>query len=241
MWFLHGIERQALVQISMSLSPYVFIPTESPPAQCLYVIHRGAVLYEGRLLTKDKCWGDDVILSTDRYRSSSLARAMTYLEAYSLTHEALMTVVYQFPAASYLVRRRALCMALRRAVILLAATSRMRENFMAPAATSLRSALRRNASERNTTSPKRKARATFADRFSSKGSSKSVTVVVAEAAKEAEGAQGGAPCSERRPSQPLRSPSQLQVDVPVGRETSTSVELVTPEEGGEAGGSKSRI
>lgn len=70
-------------------------------------------------------WGEDVILSSDRYRSKSVARAMTYLEVYALGHDALMAIVQEYPIAHYRVRRAAALMALRRDVILRAATKRM--------------------------------------------------------------------------------------------------------------------
>lgn len=124
-WFLRGVESACAVQIAMAVSPLVFVPTERPPPQCLYVIHRGAVLYEGRLLTRHKCWGEDVILSSDRYRSPGHARAMTYLEAYSITHDGLMTIVLAFPVASYRVRRAAFLLALRRDIKMRAAAARL--------------------------------------------------------------------------------------------------------------------
>jgi hypothetical protein len=126
-WFLRGVESACAVQIAMAVSPLVFVPTERPPPQCLYVIHRGAllrlapshtslsphpptsnshpsllplpltppsrlpttagaVLYEGRLLTRHKCWGEDVILSSDRYRSPGHG-TLGALPLHSPTHD----------------------------------------------------------------------------------------------------------------------------------------------------------
>ena len=89
----------------MSMNPLVFAPSETPPPSTLFVINRGAALYCGKVLTTGKLWGEDVILSSDRYRSQSVARAMTYLEVYSLGHDALMEVVSNFPLAYKRVRR----------------------------------------------------------------------------------------------------------------------------------------
>ena len=109
----------------MSMNPLVFAPSETPPPSTLFVINRGAALYCGKVLTTGKLWGEDVILSSDKYRSQSVARAMTYLEVYSLGHDALMEVVSHFPLAYKRVRRSAALMALRRDMILKATIARM--------------------------------------------------------------------------------------------------------------------
>lgn len=91
-WFLREVERDCQVQVAMSVMPLVFVPKEKPPPQTLYVINRGAVLFEARLLTRHMVWGEDVLLTSERFRSKGVAFSMTYLEVYSLTHDALMTV-----------------------------------------------------------------------------------------------------------------------------------------------------
>lgn len=100
LWFLKDTEPGCAVQIAMSVKPIVFVPAENPPNNSLYVINRGAVLFNGRLLTWPAVWGHDVILASERFRSEGVAFSMTYLETYSLTYDALMTVgaLYHFLA-----------------------------------------------------------------------------------------------------------------------------------------------
>ena len=69
------------------------------------MINRGLALYGARVLTAGKIWGDDVILMNPELRSPFHARAMNYLETYTISHEALFAVVSDFPKSRRVVRR----------------------------------------------------------------------------------------------------------------------------------------
>lgn len=57
-----------------------------------YVVTRGLVLYGGRVLNRGMAWGDDVILTDQRYFLPYHARAMTYVDVMVLDRETLMQV-----------------------------------------------------------------------------------------------------------------------------------------------------
>ena len=40
----------------------------------MYIVHRGIALYEARLITRGRVWGEDIILHSPHLRSNSQAR-----------------------------------------------------------------------------------------------------------------------------------------------------------------------
>lgn len=47
----------AATQIALNMKAAVFVPDEVVPPGSLYVLHRGLVLYGGRVLGAGKSWG----------------------------------------------------------------------------------------------------------------------------------------------------------------------------------------
>lgn len=113
-WFMRGAEQGALVQLALRMQACVFAPNEVPPAKRMYVIHRGIVLYGGRVLASGKIWGDDMIMYNEKHHSTMVARCMTYVEAYALTRDMLLSVVASFPEAYRKLRRGTIIISLRR-------------------------------------------------------------------------------------------------------------------------------
>ena len=60
--FLHDAPVSFLVQLALHLDPHVFAPTETCPPGCLYIVHRGLALYDGRLLGAGKVCAEDTFL-----------------------------------------------------------------------------------------------------------------------------------------------------------------------------------
>jgi potassium voltage-gated channel Eag-related subfamily H protein 7 len=116
--FLKNCGPDFKIELAMALDAKLFAPGEQAPRGNLYVINRGLALYGARLLTAGKIWGDDVILMNPELRSPFHARAMNYLETYTISHEALFAVVSDFPKSRRVVRRCALLMALKRKLML---------------------------------------------------------------------------------------------------------------------------
>jgi len=91
----------------------------------LYIIHRGLALYGGRVLRAGMVWGEDsCILHNERLRSPFVARAMTFLECFSIDAADIDNVMPSFPEFAKVVRARAMKLAVRRAFLLEAARVR---------------------------------------------------------------------------------------------------------------------
>jgi hypothetical protein len=74
-----GMERY-LVKIAMAMQPALYVPTEKPPPQRLYVITDGEAYYKGVKLVKGDSWGaEDVLLTTSYLKGAHRATAATYL------------------------------------------------------------------------------------------------------------------------------------------------------------------
>jgi len=117
LWFLKNAEHACLVQVASKMEPRVYAPGELPERKHLYVIERGIVLYAAKVLTSGKMWGEDIILESDQLHLEHVARAMTYVELYSLSRISLMRAIQGFPQAQRNVRRSAILVSLRREII----------------------------------------------------------------------------------------------------------------------------
>lgn len=80
----------------------------------IYVAIRGCVLFGGKILSSGTVWGDDVLLTDRRY---FLARAMSYTDVLSLSHERFHRVLASFPESAEKIRRFTILLALKRHMI----------------------------------------------------------------------------------------------------------------------------
>ena len=118
--FLKHASARFMIELAMQLHPVVFTPNDVPPNGYLYIIQRGIVMYRGRVLTKGRTWGEDVILQTASLRLKALARALNFLEAYYQSRDELMALSKRHPETAHAIRQAAIWMALRREIIQLA-------------------------------------------------------------------------------------------------------------------------
>eukprot|EP00908_Phaeocystis_cordata_P002695 Transcript_12939.p1 GENE.Transcript_12939~~Transcript_12939.p1 ORF type:complete len:635 (-),score=268.02 Transcript_12939:83-1987(-) len=119
-WFLQNVDAGFMAQLAMRLEPMVFAPAELAPVGKLYICHRGVALYGGKLLTAGRVWGEDMILESVHLIRPYSARAMNYLECYSITKDDLLTVAANFPGMLRHIRNCAIRLALIREVVRLA-------------------------------------------------------------------------------------------------------------------------
>ena len=105
------------MRLAMSMNSQVLAPGEIAPLRQLYVITRGLVLYGGAVLSHGMAWGDDVLLTDQRYFLPFIARAMSYVDVYTLSRETLVRVTSTFPGSAEIIRRSTVRLALRRHII----------------------------------------------------------------------------------------------------------------------------
>ena len=116
-WFLNGAGQEFVVQIALQLEAMVFTIGEVINNGYLYIINRGIALFGGRVLTAGSVWGEDMLLDSQWLVSKFCARAMTYLEVYTISREQLMDAARPFPYTTAHLRRCAIRLAVRREFI----------------------------------------------------------------------------------------------------------------------------
>lgn len=113
-WFLQNAGEDFVVQIALQLQAVVFAIGEVASNGFLYIIHRGLALYGGRVITSGKVWGEDMILQSEWLVRRFCARAMTYLEVFTISRPQLMEAAEAFPETALHLRRCAIRLAARR-------------------------------------------------------------------------------------------------------------------------------
>ena len=99
-----GMERY-LVKIAMAMQPALYVPTEKPPPQRLYVITDGEAYYKGVKLVKGDSWGaEDVLLTTSYLKGQHRATAHTYLHVLWVDADTFNTLLKEFREATNLTR-----------------------------------------------------------------------------------------------------------------------------------------
>lgn len=119
-WFLHSCETPFLVQLALTLQARVYAPNEMVARDSLYIIHRGVLLYGGRVLTAGKVWGEDVILQSEHLRTKAIGKAMNYLELFQIGRDELLELAMFYPDTFKVLRRKQILLALRRQLIVTA-------------------------------------------------------------------------------------------------------------------------
>jgi len=119
-WFIRDLEAAVKVRLAMSMEPKVLAPGEVAPKRMLYVVQRGKVMFNGRILSRGMLWGDDVILSDQRYCLPCFARAIVYTDLTQLSQAKLAEVISTYPDSRAALRRSTILLALRRHIVMLA-------------------------------------------------------------------------------------------------------------------------
>ena len=115
--FLYGTEESFIVRLAMLMTSRTLAPQELAPNRNLYIIHRGLILYGGRVLSSGMTWGDDVILRDPRYFLPFLARAMSFVDLFLVSRDNMLAMMEAFPISSKKIRRKQIYIALRRHMI----------------------------------------------------------------------------------------------------------------------------
>ena len=126
-WFIKGLDAPIKVRLAMGMEPKVLAPGEVAPQRFLYVVQRGKVMFGGRILSRGMAWGDDVILTDERYFIPCQARAISYTDVARLSQETLTDIVASHPTSRHALRRSTVRLALRRSIVIRAKQERDRD------------------------------------------------------------------------------------------------------------------
>lgn len=119
-WFLRSAPQSFMVELAMALHAMVYAPGDTPRLGYMYIVHRGVAIYQAKLVTKGRVFGEDMILSSPHLRSTAQAKAMNYLEVYYTSRRELLYIASRYPRTAAAIRRAAILIALRREIILMA-------------------------------------------------------------------------------------------------------------------------
>ena len=105
-WIFHDTEIEFVVTIPHCMSASVYAPFELPERGRLYILHKGVVMKGGLILTSGRWWGEDVIVRDEAHRKPVVARALTFVETYSIDRSTLFNLAAPFPATLQKLRLR---------------------------------------------------------------------------------------------------------------------------------------
>mmetsp|Transcript_82750 Transcript_82750/g.184779 ORF Transcript_82750/g.184779 Transcript_82750/m.184779 type:complete len:244 (-) Transcript_82750:35-766(-) len=112
-WWLKRVEGSTfVVQLTLEFMPLLYCPRECiVTGDRLYVIQRGLCIHGRQVLSKDMCWGTDVLLQQEHLRQNKVTLAISYCHVLYLTKEALDCTLARFPHEQEVIRRayRLLC------------------------------------------------------------------------------------------------------------------------------------
>merc|ERR1719217_132696 len=98
-WYFRGCEENFLADVADRMVPGMFNQRERIRSKGqLWVIERGLVVKEGRLLSRHGLWGEDLICGADDQEDFALA--LTYVATLTLTLDSLEAALVPFPALS---------------------------------------------------------------------------------------------------------------------------------------------
>jgi hypothetical protein len=134
-WYLHDIEEVALVELAQRMQREGYAPRERLSLDKLTILMRGVASKSGIILTfqggqvgKHPFWGEDIILHARALRDRKPAAALTYVEVNTLTKPDLDFVLDIFPKSAAHVRKAAVLIAVKRAMVVVSDYVKIQEN-----------------------------------------------------------------------------------------------------------------
>jgi len=123
--FLEGASKAMICEFAWYLEPRLYAPREVVPPGPLYIIHRGLATCGNQILTLGQCWGDDLVLELlpgGRKVAAALRRykpafAVHFLEAFKIESDFCLETINHYKGERKRIRKRAVGLALTRAVI----------------------------------------------------------------------------------------------------------------------------
>ena len=118
--FLAQCQPEFIAKVLLSLRPLVFAPSEIIFGNQLYILHHGVAVYGGKVIGSGGVWGEDMLIWQESLRSRHFAKALHYVEVFSLERNQLFDVSEHFPASRRMIRRYIAMLAFRRMVVVIA-------------------------------------------------------------------------------------------------------------------------
>ena len=120
------VERDFVANVGLSLERALLAPREQLAPSALTLIERGLAARHGRLLAPGACLGEDMVVARALWRDQTSATALSYVQVATLSRARLGELLAsgEYPGAQLAVRYAAVGMALRRAILLIAARVR---------------------------------------------------------------------------------------------------------------------
>jgi len=119
-WCRTGLTYEFVIDMVQQMTGATFIAQEHlPHTDAFVVIQRGVASRKGRILLKGGFWGADCLLTSSVLRDKSHVIAMSLVEILQIGRDDLFDVMSQYPKDFRLIRKRALYMALQKALLLL--------------------------------------------------------------------------------------------------------------------------
>lgn len=116
--FFKHCPRPFLISLTIILEARCFAEKEQISTQAtLHIMKRGISAIEGRILTRGSVWGEDVILQSSLYTRRVVVHCLSYTETLSVGKFELNEVLEVHPKAKKIVKRAAVYIAMRRAMV----------------------------------------------------------------------------------------------------------------------------
>mmetsp|Transcript_12460 Transcript_12460/g.15786 ORF Transcript_12460/g.15786 Transcript_12460/m.15786 type:complete len:770 (-) Transcript_12460:153-2462(-) len=115
-----GVSSDFVAILVQNMNGSVFAPDEiMPSVNHLCVVNRGVASKQGHVLVKGSSYGMDIILQSTFLKQKTPARALTFVELLVIKRAQFLEILTRFPTDKKLIRRYALALAIRRAMILI--------------------------------------------------------------------------------------------------------------------------
>jgi len=112
-FIFRGCEPSFLVLLPRHMIPKVFAPMEVPEDGRFYVLNKGVVVLAGKLLSSGKTWGESMLVARPHLQALQVARAMTFIETFSIDRSTLYRLAMFFPQSEKVLAKRAMLLAIK--------------------------------------------------------------------------------------------------------------------------------
>ena len=121
-WYLRSMgssrdSKEFVASLASALTLRAYIAEERAALGLLYVIRRGRCVKNWRFFKAGDVFGDDIILDSEALLDHSQGVAITFLEAYTISRDALDAAANRFPQARVVIERAAVRLRMQRALL----------------------------------------------------------------------------------------------------------------------------